>query len=540
MGRVLGTLLAFGLALLIGHFLVGALWRGRPRDLADRLIGLAAGFGLGMGIVAALDFLWVAVIGRASRGIVIMDLAVLAIVFLAHRLSHKPCVLVTGSSRVFGWASGSIALFFTVIALGIVGTVMLRAPDGAWDAIAIWNVHAKFLNASSTQGWKAVFDPIMELSHPDYPPLIPAAVARGWTYAGQSIPLVPMMLALGFTLALLTLITAAVASARGGILGALACAVLAASPIFLGTALSQYADMPLAFFFLLAVSLLHRADREHEPRPGLHVLAGLAAGMAALTKNEGALFVLALGAGRLLYLVLVDRSRRQLKSLVWLLMGMAPILCVLLFYKSFPPPNYFVAGGGKDFWKKLLSRPRALLIIDQLLDELGKPHSFSVGFVQRTRTWHWHFLAASSFVLLFGLDRRRLARRLSKLGLALVVFGLVADIVATRAATGTFGWHWPVAILAALSIVGLGFDLTRLRHPSFLAATATLVLVNAGYFVVYLLTPLDLRWQLMFSIERLVFHTMPLAIFVAFLAMASWRSERASVASKVTHTTTGP
>jgi hypothetical protein len=529
MALFLGTLLAFGLAWSIGYFLVRALWREQPRDLADRLLRLAAAFGLGVGIVAALDFLWVAAIAKPSRGIVLVDLAVLAVVFLAYRLSRKHSAPAADGSRVFGWTSGGVVLFFTVIALGIVGTVLLRVPDGAWDAIAIWNVHAKFLNAPSAHGWKAMFDPIMEQSHPDYPPLLPGFVARGWLYAGQSIPLVPMTLAFGFTLALLTLITAAVTSARGGILGALACAVLAASPIFLGTALSQYADMPLAFFFLLAVSLLYRADQEHEFRPGLHVLAGLAAGMAALTKNEGCLFLVALIAGRLLYLLL---SRSTLKSLAWLLLGMAPIVCVLLCYKSFTPPNYFVAGQGRDFWKKLLSRPRALLIIDSLRIELEQPHSFSVGFLQRTRTWNWHLLASSALILLLGIDRRRFAHRLSKWALALVALGLLADIVGTRVATGAFGWHWSVAIIAAVLIVGLGFDRRRTGHASFLAAATTLVLVNVGYFVVYLLTPVDLRWQLMFSIERLVFHTMPLAIFVAFLAVASWGRDPTPVLTK--------
>jgi hypothetical protein len=40
---------------------------------------------------------------------------------------------------------------------------------------------------------------------------------------------------------------------------------------------------------------------------------------------------------------------------------------------------------------------------------------------------------------------------------------------------------------------------------------------------------MDLRWQLMFSIERLVFHTMPLAIFIAFLTIASWGRHHVSV-----------
>jgi len=522
MGHLLGTLLAFGLAWLIGHFLVAALWREQPRDLADRLIRFAAAFGLGLGIAAALDFLWIAVMGKASRGIVLMDLAVLGIVYVVHNRTGKDAAPAAHAPTAFGWASCGIFLFFTVTALGTAAVVLLRAPSGGWDAIAIWNAHAKFLNAPSGNGWKAVFDPIVGFSHPDYPPLLPACIARGWIYAGQSIPLVPMAVAFSFTLALLTLITGAVASVRGGALGALACAILAASPIFLGTASSQYADMPLAFFFLLAVILLHRADQDDVPRAGLHVLAGLAAALAALTKNEGQMFVLALGAGRLLHVLLAGRSRRELKNLGWLLSGMAPILAVLLLYKSFAPANYLVSGQGKDLWKRLLSGPRALLIIEQLRIELEKPDSFAVWFLQRIRTWHWHLLAASSFILLLGMDRRRFARRFSRWGLALVVLGLIADIAGTRIATGAFGWHWSVVLIATVLIVGLGFDLTRLREPAFLAAATTLMLVNAGYFAVYLLTPLDLKWQLVRSIQRLVLHTMPLTIFVAFLAVASW------------------
>ncbi len=527
MARLLATLLAFGLAWLIGYFVVAALWRDRSRDAADRVIHVAAAMGLGAGIVAALDFLCLVIMGRASHAIVFVDLAALVGAFVVHRLGRKPSA--AQSPRISGWTSRGLFLLFVAIALGVVGTMLLRAPEGAWDAIAIWNMHAKFLSATTPGAWKGMFDPLMAHSHPDYPPLIPAFVARGWIYAGQSIPLVPMTLAFTFTLALLALISAAVASARSTMLGALACAVLAASPIFLGTALSQYADMPLAFYFLLAVALLHRADQESAPHAGLQVLAGLSASMAALTKNEGSLFIVALCAGRLLRMVLVGHARRELKSLAWLLAGMAPILCCLLLYKSFTPANYLVSGQGKDFWSKLLSRPRAQLIVDQLAIELERPHSFSVGYVQKIRTRHWHLLAASSFVLLFGIDRRRLVRRFSRWALLFVALGLVADILGTRLATGAFDWHWSVAIAATLATVTLGFDLGRLKHPSFLAATTTLVLMNAGYFVVYMVTPLDLRWQLMFSIERLVFHSMPLAIFVAFLAMASWGRDRVSI-----------
>jgi len=524
--RVLSALLAFVIAWLIGHFLVAALWRARPRDAADHLLRGAAAFGLGLGVVAVLDFVWIVVFGKASHGIVFMDLFVLAAVAGVQRFTGRTSAPARDRAHGCGWLAAALFLLFSTIALGIVGTMLLRAPDGAWDAIAIWNTHAKFFNAPTPGGWQALFDRVMEHSRPDYPPLVPAAVARGWLYVGQSIPLVPMMLAFTLTLALLALVTAAVAGARGGNLGALACAVLAASPIFLGTALSQYADMPLAFYFLLAVVLLHRADDEPEARAGLHVLAGLAAGMAALTKNEGSLFLLALGAGRVLHLLLVGQPRLRLRNLAYLALGMAPLIAVLLLYKSYTPTNYFVSGQGKDFWQKLLSRPRALLIIEQLRLELEQPHSFSVGYVQKVRTWHWHLLASSLFILLMGIDARRLRRRLSRWGLLLVVLGMLADILGTRWATGKFGWHWLAALGAAAAVVALAFDLQRLKQPAFLAAALTLLVVNGGYFVVYMLTPLDLRWQLMFSIERLVFHTMPLGIFVALLAIPPWGRAR--------------
>ena len=520
MNRVLPTLLAFGLAWLLGHYFVAILWSHRSRTFAERLIRLSAAFGFGMGIAGALDFLWIAGFGKASRGIVIMDVTVLAVLAFARRSMGKPSPSASAPPRARAWAGWSIFVLFTVISLGIVGSLLLRIPDGVWDALAIWNLRAKFLNAPSPGGWKAIFDPIMLACHPDYPPLLPALVARGWTYVGQSIPLVPATVAFGFTFALLALITGAVASVRSASLGGLACAMLAASPIFLGTASSQYADLPLAFYFLLSAALLFLADQETAPRPGLHVLAGLAAGMAALTKNEGLLFIVALGAGRLVHLLVARKARRELESFAWLLLGMAPLLCILFFYKSFAPPNYLVSGQGKDFWGKLLSRPRAQLILAQLGSELGKPHDMFVGYVQRVRTWHWHLFASWSFIMLVGVDRRRLRRPWSKWGLLLALACLLADIGITHFSTGTVAWHWPVTLAASALIVGLGFDLRRLCHPALLASITTLVVVNAGYFVVYMLTPLDLHWQLANSIERLLLHIIPLTMFVAFAALA--------------------
>ena len=89
------------------------------------------------------------------------------------------------------------------------------------------------------------------------------------------------------------------------------------------------------------------------------------------------------------------------------------------------------------------------------------------------------------------------------------------------------GWHWLAVFVALSSIVGFGFGSHRLRPPSFLAAACTFVLVNLGYLAAFLLTPLDLRWQLLTAAGRLIFHTLPLAVFIAFLALVPFRRDHA-------------
>jgi 4-amino-4-deoxy-L-arabinose transferase-like glycosyltransferase len=522
MGALLGFVASMVVPFLLGRQVVKICWPAGSRGVADPLLRTVTAFGVGLGLASVINFLFIVLAGKASRLVVVVELVVLVTVGAVARRCRRPHSLAACRENRFERISTTVSIPLAAIALATVGVILLRVPMGAWDAVAIWNMHAQFLMAPSAGGWKAIFDPVMVASHPDYPPLVPALVARGWIYVGNTMPLVPMTLAWSLTAALLALLTAAVALSRGRWQGALACAVMASSPVFLGTSVSQYADMPLAFFFLLSIALLHRADHSEESGAGLYVLAGLAAGMAALTKNEGILFLVALAVGRILYLVLAKRAVGKIKNLAWLVVGTLPLVAVLLLYKSSSPPNYLMAAPGGDLWKKLLSKPRALLILTELEREILQPHSFANGLVQRVCTWNWHLLATWLFVLVFGIDSHRLSKRSSLLAFIVVCVGMTVDVLVTWRSTGTSGFHWSVAIAASLVMVSMCFDLRLLKRPSFLAPTVTLIVVCAGYFLVYLATPEDLKWQLRFSIERLLFHVMPLTIFVTFLALPRW------------------
>src|SRR5678816_2584801 len=68
--------------------------------------------------------------------------------------------------------------------------------------------------------------------------------------------------------------------------------ILLATTGFLTDGPWQYADVPLAFYYLAAFATLLLADAESRGR--IVAMAGLAAGFAAWTKDEGLLFALVL------------------------------------------------------------------------------------------------------------------------------------------------------------------------------------------------------------------------------------------------------
>jgi hypothetical protein len=163
-------------------------------------------------------------------------------------------------------------------------------PHGHWDAFSIWNLRARFLYRGGTH-WQDGSSPALDWSHPDYPLLIPASVARAWTFLGHESTLAPALIGLLFTLATAGLLGAVIAALRSPAQGVLAALVLLGARVFLMIGFWQIADVPLAFFMLATVGLLCLHDRTSTAGKGGLILAGMMAGFAAWTKNEGLLFL---------------------------------------------------------------------------------------------------------------------------------------------------------------------------------------------------------------------------------------------------------
>lgn len=457
-------LLSAALALPVGAgVLVTRPLAGRDAPGSAVLRGALAA-GLGLGLASLLFFVLLVGFGRAGAGMLAAEglAMVLLLVFFRNRLRPRRGALprLPATYRLATLAAGGAAVMAAV-------AFVLRSLNhalGGWDAWAFWNMRARFLTAGAA--WPRGFSEAIGWSSPDYPLLLPASVARVWTYLGGPDPIGPAAVAFVFTFATLGVLWGALRMLRGPAHALAGSLLLLATAYFVRHGAAQYADVPLGFFFLTALALLvvfEEAPGEGgRQRLAYAALAGLAAGLAAWTKNEGLLFLACLVAARLFAAWLPGRERgaplrRGLRAFV---LGIAPALLILVYFKlALAPPNNFVAA-------------QALEATTDRITDPGRSAAIS----------------------------RSLLRTV------LHQDGLVALLLPACAAL-------------------FGVRLQALRHTGVRTAVLTLVLMLGAYFVVFLVTPADLTWHLSVALKRLLLQLWPSTIFVAMLLLRFPASE---------------
>ena len=425
--------------------------------------------GLGEGLFSIVYFL-----ARWSGFMALwrIDFAIFALLLAAYlfsRARRRNVVLSPPTRRSSGRGFVTIAFAVALVAALYSATLRILAhPYGSgWDSFAIWNLHARFLYRGNAH-WRDGFTALISWSHPDYPLLLPAAIAHFWTLLGHETPMVPALLGLVFTFATAGLLFSALDILVGRTSALLGGIALVATPFFIELGTWQYADVPLSFFFLATLVLLHmhRAQFaagavEGRLSRGFLALAGITAGLAAWTKNEGVLFLCALLLSRLF--VRPDRqplpsTERRSPGLTPFLLTLLPTFCILLFFKRFIAP----AGD-------LFSTPASML------HKLEDP----------SRYW--------AVLKWFGKELFRFGH-----------------------------WLWiPIPLLMVGVFIMLKGKIPREASPAIRASALALALTLGGYFFIYLITPYDIYWHLRFSLNRLLIQLWPSAIFLYFLRIGS-------------------
>jgi len=304
------------------------------------VFSLALAFCLGIGFSSVVSTTLIVIgVAPSSRAFVLTDMSIWAIVaalgWYTRRAPERP------ESRDQSRETWLLPAAFGVIAIvALVATIAAAeaAPHGDWDAWAIWNLHARFLfRGGAGDAWRGFFS--IAWSQPDYPLLLPASVARVWAYAGHESTLGPILIAVGFGIACVTLAVTTIGGRHGWIAGAL----MLGATTFLAQVPSQCADVPLACFIVATLAVMF-GDVFRVPGPGARdpaVIAGAASAMAAWTKNEGVVFVLLM----FLIALIVAVRRRDGRQLLWSIAGATPILIVVVGFKlALAPSSGLVEG----------------------------------------------------------------------------------------------------------------------------------------------------------------------------------------------------
>jgi hypothetical protein len=307
-------------------------------------------------------------------------------------------------------------------------------PHGAWDAVDLWNVRALgFARAG-------LAETLATARHPDYPLLLPLAIAHAWAFVGPH-ELVPRVVAVAFAAACAAILHGSTARLAGPRAAAIATIVLLATPLWAFQAATQRADVPLSCFALASVATLLLHERTREPR--LLVLAGALLGAALWTKNEGIFFATAASLAWL-----AGPGRERLRSGWRIALGAAPFAVALAHHKlTCGATTDLIAGQGAHTAERLADAGRWL--------------ATAAAFAREGA-----FYAIAGGALLVVLARERRGAAPAGAGFVWITLGLVlmGDFAVYLLTPRDLAWHlsssldrvllqvWPLALLAAASL----------------------------------------------------------------------------------------
>jgi hypothetical protein len=430
---------------------------------------LFAGGGLGLGVTSCLYFL--CLLTGLVRYLPAIDLGVcLLLGILCFVLFRRNAAGQERRLPEQGRRSRLPILLAGIFSVELIASVtsfvfaFLKEPHGRWDAWLIWNMHARFLFRGGDH-WRDAFASGLAWSHWDYPLLLPLSIARGWQYMGGEGLFLPAVMAFLFTFLTLGLLWSALRLLRGRSQAYLAAMVLMGTPFFILMGASQFADIPLAFFMLTTIVLLLLQTRSPENR--VLILAGAAAGLAAWTKNEGLLFLIAAIACLFGATVRTGGWGQAARRTAGFLLGALPVLLIVIWFKTqLSPENDLISGFGPD-------------AITAKLTDFGRYAEIAKAF----------FITGISFTQ--GLIDVRAGMQLNP--------GAVNILL----------------LIGYLLLAGARID--GRDRTGLIPAAAVLGLMLIGYFFVYVLTPLDLGYHLATSLNRLFLQLWPSVIFLCFM-----------------------
>jgi|GEM_PF-231788 len=341
---MIAVIVAVASAWALGILCVSALWPRHRLVSKDWNIIFPLGIGVGFGVTSGFFFFASLLFDRPLFLSTALDLLCLAGVSWHLRgRGLLSSVSLKGMRWECSWLTvlaGSILVQASVVAIALTARAYAAEPYGSWDAWAIWNMHARFLFRAKAHWPILAHQAQVAWTHSDYPLLVPASVARAWSFAGGESTFAAGLISTLFGVATVWLLIGAVQRLRNGFMAAVGGLILLGTPAFVTFSSNEHADIPLGFFILSTAVVIALSKSSRDER-GLSLLAGICAGQAAWTKNEGVLFVVIATFIWLLWSAKEGSTRPNIFFIIGLLLALVPEV----YFKVILAPANDIASG---------------------------------------------------------------------------------------------------------------------------------------------------------------------------------------------------
>jgi hypothetical protein len=357
----------------------------------------------------------------------------------------QPILLLTVILYLYSWAMNAGIFYFESV----------QNPHGLWDAWSCWNLISKFISRAPDI-WPQLLHQMNAIDfHPDYPLLQRGFIAKCWLLLGNESVWVPIFSAFVFTFCTIGLLASAVGIFNSKTDGLIAGLIMLCTPFFMVMGYSQYADNTVGYFYLATIILLTFARKGRTTNTRLLIAAGITAGMAAWSKNEGLLFIVCLFTSQLVHVFFKDH-RIVLNELKYLLLGILPFLVIIAYQKFIiAPPNQIISAQGEATFDKLADVSRYKIVFAYFVEQFSTFGKWAIN--------PWWFILAG--VLLRG-----------------------------------------------------GINVKE-NNYSFLSNIILVSMMVIGFFFVEIITPHGLSYYLSTSVHRLFFQLFPTFLFIYFVAI---------------------
>jgi hypothetical protein len=183
--------------------------------------------------------------------------------------------------------------------------------------------------------------------------MTPAMIVFGWKILGNDTRLIPLILGGIFTFGTATVLFATLWHLKNYYIAILGTLILIFSNPFIQQGALQYADIPLAYYYICVISLSLVANKKIINDQRLFILIGILLGFCAWTKNEGFIFILSY----IIVMGLYDLFSKNFDKKKWfgLCAGLLPVGFVIVLFKSLTIGNDILSSIGSNNILELLT-----------------------------------------------------------------------------------------------------------------------------------------------------------------------------------------